>query len=281
MRQRKLTDQQRIDAVTAYLAGAGSYQAVAEQFQISSRTLRDLVALYQYHGPDALKSSVTNNTYPPELKRQAVEEYQSGQGTQRDICLKYNIRARTQLRNWIRQYGSGDLSSAAPPRANPRKKKTIPGRKTTLDERINIVSHCLANDIVAFNISPSNNNNLVFTTFDRAIEKYPDAHPLVHSDRGFQYTNLKFKIKLRKQGMLQSMSRAGMCVDNAPMEAFWGTLKSEMYHLDQFDDYDTLAQAICDYIHFYNTRRRQRRLDKLPPLAYRAQQALLSESGES
>lgn len=138
-----------------------------------------------------------------------------------------------------------------------------------------------ANDIVAFNISPSNNNNLVFTTFDRAIEKYPDAHPLVHSDRGFQYTNLKFKIKLRKQGMLQSMSRAGMCVDNAPMEAFWGTLKSEMYHLDQFDDYDTLAQAICDYIHFYNTRRRQRRLDKLPPLAYRAQQALLSESGES
>lgn len=102
MRQRKLTDQQRIDAVTAYLAGAGSYQA--------------------------------------------VEEYQSGQGTQRDICLKYNIRARTQLRNWIRQYGSGDLSSAAPPRANPRKKKTIPGHKTTLDERINIVSHCLAND---------------------------------------------------------------------------------------------------------------------------------------
>lgn len=129
MRQRKLTDQQRIDAVTAYLAGAGSYQAVAEQFQISSRTLRDLVALYQYHGPDALKSSVTNNTYPPELKRQAVEEYQSGQGTQRDICLKYNIRARTQLRNWIRQYGSGDLSSAAPPRANLRKKKPSPGAR--------------------------------------------------------------------------------------------------------------------------------------------------------
>ena len=50
-----------------------------------------------------------------------------------------------------------------------------------------------ANDIVAFNISPSNNNNLVFTTFDRAIEKYPDAHPLVHSDRGFstQISNLR------------------------------------------------------------------------------------------
>lgn len=126
-----------------------------------------------------------------------------------------------------------------------------------------------AHDIVAFAISPANNNNLVFTTFDRAIEKYPDAHPLVHSDRGFQYTNIKFKSKLRDHGMLQSMSRAGMCLDNAPMEAFWGTLKSEMYHLHHFDDYDTLAGAIEGYIHFYNTRRRQRSLDHLPPLAYR------------
>lgn len=126
-----------------------------------------------------------------------------------------------------------------------------------------------ANDIVAYTISPHNNNNLVFTTFDRAIAKYPDAHPLVHSDRGFQYTNPKFKIKLRDQGMLQSMSRPGMCIDNAPMEAFWGILKSEMYHLGQFNDYDTLAQAISDYIHFYNTQRRQRRLDRLPPSAYR------------
>lgn len=90
-----------------------------------------------------------------------------------------------------------------------------------------------ANDIVAYHISPSNNNSLVFTTFDRAIAKYPDAHPLVHSDRGFQYTNTKFKIKLLDQGMLQSMSRPGMCIDNGPMEAFWGTLKSEMYHLHQ------------------------------------------------
>lgn len=126
-----------------------------------------------------------------------------------------------------------------------------------------------ANDIVAYSISPSNNNNLVFTTFDRAIARYPDAHPLVHSDRGFQYTSTKFKIKLRDHGMLQSMSRAGMCIDNAPMEAFWGTLKSEMYHLSQFDDYDTLAQAISDYIHFYNTQRRQKRLGRLPPAAYR------------
>lgn len=117
MRQRKLTDQQRLDAVHAYLAGAGSYQTIAEQFQISSRTLRDLVALYQSQGETALQSPSNNNYYPPELKRQAVEDYQSGRGSQRDICKKYNIRART----------------------------TMPGRKTTLEERVEIVCYCLAN----------------------------------------------------------------------------------------------------------------------------------------
>lgn len=127
-----------------------------------------------------------------------------------------------------------------------------------------------ANDIVAYHISPLNNNHLVFTTFDRAFAKYPDATPLVHSDRGFQYTSLQFKLKLRDHGMIQSMSRPGTCIDNSPMEAFWSTLKREMYYLHRFEDYDSLAQAIADYIHFYNTCRRQRRLDKLPPLTYRA-----------
>ena len=51
-------------------------------------------------------------------------------------------------------------------------------------------------DIVSFAIGKSNNNQLVFKTFDLAVEKYPDAHPLFHSDRGFQYTSKQFKAKL-------------------------------------------------------------------------------------
>lgn len=144
MRRYKLTEQQRLDAVHAYLAGAGSYQTVAEQFHICSRTLRDLVALYQSQGESALCSSTTNNYYPPELKRQAVEDYQSGQGSQRDICLKYNIRARTQLRSWIRQYNADEISPA--PAVRPNERPTVPGRKTTLEERIEIVCFCLSNN---------------------------------------------------------------------------------------------------------------------------------------
>lgn len=69
-------------------------------------------------------------------------------------------------------------------------------------------------DIVSFSIGKSSNNRLVFKTFDLAVEKYPDAHPLFHSDRGFRYTSKQFKAKLDKQGMKQSVSLVGRCIDN-------------------------------------------------------------------
>ena len=125
------------------------------------------------------------------------------------------------------------------------------------------------NSIVAYQIGRSNNNSLVFSTFHLAVEKYPDAHPIFHSDRGFQYTSKMFRAKLVKQGMTQSMSRIGRCIDNGPIEAFWGTLKAEMYYLYSFPDYESLKKAIDEYIHFYNHSRYQFRLGGLAPMEYR------------
>jgi len=123
--------------------------------------------------------------------------------------------------------------------------------------------------IVSFSVGRSNNNQLVFDTFDLAVSKYPDAHPLFHSDRGFQYTSKQFKTRLDKAGMTQSMSRVGRCIDNGPMEGFWGILKCEMFYLVNFKDYNSLAAAIESYIHFYNYERRQKKLNKLAPMTYR------------
>lgn len=125
-------------------------------------------------------------------------------------------------------------------------------------------------DIISFAIGKSNNNQLVFETFDLAVQKYPDAHPLFHSDRGFQYTSKSFKAKLDKQGMQQSMSRVGRCIDNGPMEGFWGILKCGMYHLNRFETYEELVAAIEQFIHYYNHQRRQHNLNCLPPAIYRS-----------
>lgn len=123
--------------------------------------------------------------------------------------------------------------------------------------------------IVSFVLGHSNNNTLVFETFDIAHENYPDAKPIFHSDRGFQYTSSVFKRKLDEAGMRQSMSRVSRCIDNGPMECFWGMLKTEMYYLKKFPTYEELKKAIEDYIDYYNNSRYQKRLSCMTPLEYR------------
>lgn len=120
--------------------------------------------------------------------------------------------------------------------------------------------------IVAFVIRDSNDNPLVYDTFDAAVSANPDAHPLFHSDRGFQYTNRTFHAKLEAAGMTQSMSRVAHCIDNGPMEGFWGILKRERYYSRRFTDRESLVRMIEEYIDYYNSKRLQRNLGVLTPL---------------
>jgi putative transposase len=128
--------------------------------------------------------------------------------------------------------------------------------------------------IVSYVLGHSNNNPLVFQTLDEALKVVPRTDELmIHSDRGFQYTSYKFKRKLDTAKMTQSMSRVGRCIDNGPMESFWGTLKCEKYYLNTYENFKDLAQAIDEYIHFYNQNRLQKRLNGLSPLEYREKAA--------
>lgn len=127
--------------------------------------------------------------------------------------------------------------------------------------------------IVSYVLGHSNNNQLVFKTLDQAIVLLDVEHPLIHSDRGFQYTSKGFKRKIDAVKMTQSMSRVGRCIDNGPMESFWGTLKCEKYYLHQYKTFEELSLAIDEYIHFYNHERYQKRLNGLSPMEYRAKAA--------
>ena len=120
--------------------------------------------------------------------------------------------------------------------------------------------------IVAYVIGDSNNNDLVFRTFDEAIQANPDAHPLFHSDRGGQYTSRAFHKKLESAGMIQSMSRVAKCIDNGPMEGFWGILKRERYYGRHFSSREALVSMIEEYIEYYNGRRLQRNLGIMTPM---------------
>ena len=124
--------------------------------------------------------------------------------------------------------------------------------------------------IVAYVVSARNDNKLVFDTFEQAIQENPDAHPLFHSDRGFQYTSKVFQFALSQQAMAQSMSRVGHCIDNCPTEGLWGIVKAEMYYLTRFNNEDDLRTAIDQYIHFYNYERFQERFGTRTPMEVRS-----------
>ena len=121
---------------------------------------------------------------------------------------------------------------------------------------------------VAYVIGEHNNNQLVFDTFDAAVTANPDAHPIFHSDRGYQYTSRVFHQKLEDAGMIQSMSRVAHCTDNGPMEGFWAILKREMYYRQKYHTKEELVQAIREYMLYYTNDRPQRGLGVLTPMEF-------------
>lgn len=122
---------------------------------------------------------------------------------------------------------------------------------------------------VAYVIGTRNDNRLVFKTFDKAITSNPEAKPLFHSDRGFQYTSKVFQRKLKEHEMEQSMSRVGCCIDNGPTEGFWGIIKSEMYQMYDITDEASLRFALKNYMRFYSDERPQDRYHCKTPLEVR------------
>ena len=133
---------------------------------------------------------------------------------------------------------------------------------------------------VSYIISTNNNNQLVFDTFDKAIISNPEAKPIFRSDRGFQYTSVAFQRKLGEQGMEQSMSRTGHCIDNGPIEGLWGIIKSEMYQMYDITDDTSLRYAIKDYIRFYADERLQDRYHCKTPSQVRCEALSATQAKE-
>ena len=115
------------------------------------------------------------------------------------------------------------------------------------------------------------NNPLVFDTFDKAVATNPGATPLLHSDRGYQYTSKAFRRRILAAGMTQSMSRVARCIDNGPMGGFWGLMKREMYYGKKYKTKEELMLAIEKYIDYYTNKRVQRNLGVLTPLEFHEQ----------
>ena len=125
-------------------------------------------------------------------------------------------------------------------------------------------------EIVGYAMGERMTKNLVNQSLLRAVtNKRPQVGLLIHSDRGSQYCSHEHRELLAQFGILASMSGKGNCYDNAPMESFWGMLKTELVHHKRYATRREAIRDITEYIEiFYNRQRRQARLNYLAPVVF-------------
>lgn len=127
-------------------------------------------------------------------------------------------------------------------------------------------------EIVAYEMNERPLFPLVGNMLKKALSRLTAQEaPMMHSDQGWQYQMEAYRQRLLERGLTQSMSRRGNCLDNAAMESFFGTLKSEFFRLNKFDNVQQLRQGLCRYIHYYNHQRIKLKLKGLSPVEYRTQ----------
>ena len=116
---------------------------------------------------------------------------------------------------------------------------------------------------------------LVETALRMALQnRHPAAGLTHHSNRGSEYASARYQMLLQQHSIQASMSRKGDCYDNAMMESFFSSLKTECVHQRSYQSYSEAKLALFEWIEvFYNRQRRHSSLDYLSPAAYEEQQA--------
>ena len=138
---------------------------------------------------------------------------------------------------------------------------------------LSVIKDLFDNSIIAYQVSKFNDLRLVMDNVVQVIDDNwnPTVACTLHSDQGFQYTNIVYIKYLEVRGVTVSHSRKANCYDNACCENFFGHLKSECLELGDYPKTnDDLIRAVADYIDFYNKRRPQRKLKGMTPEQFRS-----------
>lgn len=140
MAKRKYSKDEKIAILQLYHEGKHSLNEIAELFSVNCRTIVDWQTNYLILGEAGLESTSKRNIYTKEIKLAAVRDYLSGQYSLREVTRKYTISDKSVLRKWIQKYTShSELIDSGKGMSQTMTK----GRKTTVEERIQIVDYCL------------------------------------------------------------------------------------------------------------------------------------------
>ena len=182
-----------------------------------------------------------------------LKKYKSYKGEQGKIApniLERNFKATAPNQKW-----ATDITEF-----------NVAGKKLYLSPIIDLFNQ----EIISYELTERPVFNQVVMMLKKAFKKIPNNTNLtLHSDQGWQYQMKQYQSILKEKGIIQSMSRKGNCLDNAIIENFFGTLKSEMFYTQKFKSIEQLKKEIDKYIIYYNNERIKSNLNKMSPIKYR------------
>lgn len=198
------------------------------------------------------------------------------------IMQQNNIQARTR-KTWKHFAKSSELSTLAPNLINKKFSAAAENLVWVADIThirtkegwlyVSAILDLYSRKIVGLSTGNYIDTNLVIRSLNQAIcHRNPNPGLIVHSDRGCQYTSYEYQNFLSKHGIVSSMSAAGYCYDNAAMESFFHTLKTEHVFFCNFETRKCASTSIFEYVEvFYNRQRIHSTLNYLSPLEFEKQ----------
>lgn len=132
---------------------------------------------------------------------------------------------------------------------------------------LSVVKDIASGEVVAWNLSRGLEEMLVLNTVQN-IPRCLCENAMIHSDQGFHYTNPQYIAAVEALGMVQSMSGKGSCIDNAPIESFFGHMKDELDYRS-CTTFEELRSRVDEYMRYYNCERKQWTRQKMTPVEYR------------
>lgn len=132
---------------------------------------------------------------------------------------------------------------------------------------VSVIKDIATGEVIAWNMSLYLEMALVTDTIkNMRLDSYEDI--MIHSDQGFHYTHPGYIQLVKELKMIQSMSAKGSCIDNAPIESFFGHMKDELDY-KSCKSFEELRSKIAEYMQYYNHERKQWTRKKMTPVEYR------------
>lgn len=133
-------------------------------------------------------------------------------------------------------------------------------------------------EIISFTLADRPQLKQVLEMVSKVKKQSRSTPTILHSDQGWHYQMQRYQQILKDKNIQISMSRKGNCLDNAVIENFFGTLKSELFYLKKYQSVHQLKKEINEYIHYYNHHRIKSNLNGKSPVQYRALSLNLNHS---